>query len=122
MIESSEILSEVITPPDELNVICVGTHRDVYNKKSNVEPIGHKENVLDDILKSPKRPQPVYKNCQIIHEVDGSKAKEGNSDDETVGKIGEQLQNNAFKVQVPLKWYCFDILLHQSAQKNGKCV
>ena len=121
MIASSEILSEVITPPDELGVICVGTHRDVYNKKYNVESIEHKEKVLDDILTSLER-QPLYENCQNIHEVDGRKAKEGNIDDEMVRKIGKELQNKAYTVDVPLKWYCFDILLHQIAEKKGKSV
>ena len=32
--------------------------------------------------------------------------------------IAEELEKNAYKITVPLKWYCFDVLLHEVASES----
>ena len=32
--------------------------------------------------------------------------------------IAEELEKNAYEITVPLKWYCFDVLLHEVASKD----
>ena len=133
IIQNDSTLKDVITPPDGLSIIAVGTHRDVYNDKKSrreeVEDIGVKEMKLGKILRSlemkvagrPIRDEDdtiIFGNDTIIHEVDGRKAKSEDFNDEVVQAIGKKLQDQAFEVQVPLKWYCLDILLHKVAKKS----
>ena len=133
IIQNDSTLKDVITPPDGLSIIAVGTHRDVYNDKKRrgeeVEDIDVKEMKLGKILHSlemkvgghqirDEDDAIVFGDDTIIHEVDGRKAEREDFNDEVVQAIGKKLQDQAFEVQVPLKWYCLDILLHKVAKKS----
>ena len=115
IIENDNILSKYITPPDDLSIIGIATHRDEYDGKS--ETIEDKEKKLRNILKLVDG-RVSYQNearYKILHEVDGRKAKQGNFDDPVVEEIALKLREQAYIVKVPLKWHCFQILIQKAA-------
>ena len=121
LIESDSILSKYITPPADLSIMAIATHRDEYDETS--ETIEDKEEMLGNILKSVDG-QIGYQNeaqFKILHEVDGRKAKEGIFDDPVVEQIALKLREQAYIVRVPLRWHCFQTLI-QRLTLNGSGV
>ena len=115
IIENDRILSKYITPPDSLSIMAIATHRDEYDGKS--ESIEDKEEKLTNILKSVEG-KICYQNkarFKILHEVDGRKAKNGIFDDPVVEEIALKLREQAYIVEVPLKWHCFQTLIQKVA-------
>ena len=55
---------------------------------------------------------------KILYEVDGRKASQGLFDDPVIKEIRAELKDQTFKVNIPLRWYAFEILLRQEAIKG----
>ena len=104
---------------EKLQVITIGTHRDEYDKKGkDIEDIKNKRGKLKSILKS-KSIQVAYKDdTHVLHEVDGKKAERGEFDDPAIEIIGNALKQQAYQIEVPLKWHYFGVLLRKKA-KDG---
>uniref|UniRef100_A0A1X7T4P5 NACHT domain-containing protein n=1 Tax=Amphimedon queenslandica TaxID=400682 RepID=A0A1X7T4P5_AMPQE len=102
---------------EKLQVITIGTHGDKRN--TGVENIEAKTRKLKSILKS-ESIQIAYKDdAQLLHEVDGSKAKRGEFDDDpTINAIRKALNEQAYQIEVPLQWHCFGVILRNEA-KDG---
>ena len=115
-VTSSDIhLSGALTLPKKLKVIAVATHED----KERTETIKEKETQLAEIFKSTKH-NIHYENpsCEnILFKVDGRKASKKNVEDEAITKIRAELNEQAFKVTIPLTWYAFEILLRDEASQ-----
>ena len=106
-------LSGALTLPKKLKVIAVATHED----EERTETITEKETQLSEIFKSTKS-NIHYENasCEsILFKVDGRKASEKNVEDEAIAKIRAELNEQSFKVVIPLTWYAFEILLRDKA-------
>ena len=118
IIENDSILSKYITPPDDLSIIGIATHRDKCNEKS--ESIEDKEKKLTNILKSVDGRVSYQNEAQfkILHEVDGRKAKQGIFNDPVVEQIAFKLRQQAYIVKVPLKWHCFQTLIQKVAMEG----
>ena len=52
-----------------------------------------------------------------MSEVDGRKASQGTLDDPVIKEIRAELKDQAFKVNIPLRWYAFEISLCKDAIK-----
>ena len=106
---------------EKLQVITIGTHRDKYDeleKGTKIEDIKTKRGRLKSILKS-KSIQIAYKDdTHVLHEVDGKKAERGEFDDPAIETIGNALKQQAYQIEVPLKWHYFGVLLRKKA-KDG---
>ena len=119
--EGSRHLSSAIKPPDRLKVIAIATHRDKCEVGQLNEVVAHKEDQLERIFQSVSD-NLLYQNPsegKILFEVDGRKASdpEETFDDElknTISNISKELIRQAFKVDVPLTWYAYEILLRDS--------
>ncbi|XP_019861776.1 PREDICTED: uncharacterized protein LOC109590295 [Amphimedon queenslandica] len=126
LIADDPALSKCITPPsDKLKVLPVATHRDKYEEalKNGKESILDKKVEINKILHS-------HKTCEIVglggriylYEVDGRKARdkvfEYLQPDSDLYKIAQALEENAYQIKVPLKWYCFGVLLHDVAKEG----
>ncbi|XP_019862402.1 PREDICTED: uncharacterized protein LOC109591029 [Amphimedon queenslandica] len=109
-----------IKPPknEKLQVITIGTHGDECDK--GVKDIEKKSAELKSILRS-KSIQIAYKdNAQLLHEVDGSKAKRGEFDDDpAINAIRKALNEQAYQIEVPLQWHCFGVILRNEAKDTG---
>ena len=110
-------------PKDEkLQVITIGTHRDKYDeleRGTKIEDIKTKRGRLKSILKS-KFIQIAYKdNAHVLHEVNGSKAKRGEFDDPAIETISKALNEQAYEIEVPLKWHCFGVILRNEAKETN---
>ena len=116
----------------KINIIPVATCGD---KGTDVKRIKKEmKEKLYDMVKCHKNKCELYAPSEgvntTIHvlEVDGRIAdpiyKEEVPDDRTsiteksLETIAEELEKNAYKITVPLKWYCFDVLLHEVASKG----
>ena len=129
MTSSDEYLAAAIKPPEKLKVITIATHRDKYDelKKNGKirETIEEKEGHLKQIFQSVKG-NLSYENPvsgKILSEVDGSKAQyfEEMHDDnlkKMMEEIRDELRNQSFKVNIPLRWYAYEILLRHNARKS----
>uniref|UniRef100_A0A1X7SZK5 Uncharacterized protein n=2 Tax=Amphimedon queenslandica TaxID=400682 RepID=A0A1X7SZK5_AMPQE len=57
-----------------------------------------------------------------LYEVDGRKARDKAFENLQPGsdlyKIAQALEDNAYQIKVPLKWYCFGVLLHDVAKEG----
>ena len=113
---------------EELSVISVGTHRDKYEeligKGKKVETPEEKQKKLRSILSSVKG------TCDIIyanddqslplHEIDGRKAAvDCHYTNEAIEKISTSLNDRKYKIEVPLKWHYFSVLLRKEAEKTN---
>ena len=113
---------------EELSVISVGTHCDKYEeligKGKKVETLEEKQRKLHSILSSVKG------TCDIIyanddqslplHEIDGRKAAvDCHYTNEAIEKISTSLNDRKYKIEVPLKWHYFSVLLRKEAQKTN---
>ena len=129
MTSSDKCLASAIKPPDKLKVIAVATHRDKYDELIQngeiTETIEEKEDQLKQIFQSVKG-NLSYENLvtrKILSEVDGSKASdpEEKHDDnlkKMMEDIRDELSKQAFKVNIPLRWYAYEILLRHKARDS----
>ena len=125
LIADDPILSKCINPPsNKLTVVPVATYHDEYEKAlmNGKELISSKEKKLNDISKIHKSTcQFVRQNERLrLFKVDGSKARKSVAEklDQELEQIAQVLHDNAYKIEVPLKWYCYGILLHDVAKKG----
>ena len=130
LIESDPVLSEVITPPEKnLEIIAVATHPDEYDKqkanaKDDFENIKDKEHRIARILEPWERNLSYYRSedkRKILHIVDGRNAFQAETFNDPIGtidSISKKLAEQAYTVQVPIKWYAFEILLRKLAKKG----
>ena len=122
-------LESPTSKPPRINIIPVATYGD---KLTDVELVKNEIKAkLNDMVKCHKNKCKLYMPEGvriIIHllEVDGRIA-----DPETIiledrklitkqslETIAEELDKNAYKINVPLNWYCFDVLLHEVASEG----
>ena len=113
----------------KINIIPVATCGD--KQGTDVKGIKEMKEKLYDMLKYHENKCELYRSSEggaIIHvlEVDGRIAdpeEEVPGDRTSITEkslkiIAEELEKNAYKITVPLKWYCFDVLLHEVASKD----
>ena len=126
-LQIKDIPGITIPKEEKLNVISVGTHRDKLEKAVNHDSKKVKKNIeemtkklytllssLDDIcdFKSSKYNLRFY-------DVNGAKAKEEPSTSEPlpskITEISESLRGGAYKINVPLRWHLFGVILRKEA-------
>ncbi|XP_019855404.1 PREDICTED: uncharacterized protein LOC109584195 [Amphimedon queenslandica] len=110
-----------------LNVLTVGTHLDVYDKKqeeSEVESLEEKRDGLRMILNSVSKsiqivyaPPPPRKNP--IHVIDGRKAETDESNDKSIEIIAKSLKDQSYKIKVPLRWHYFGVILRKKSKETS---
>ena len=121
LIADDGTLSKCIKPPsDKLKVLPVATHRDEYDE-TRTESIEAKRMQLKQVFK-------LHNSCEIIghegrmflHEIDGRDALtvDHNRHNPNLDKIVKILDDSAYEIKVPLKWYCFGVLLHDVAKEG----
>ena len=125
LIAEDPILSQCIRPPsDKLQILPIATHYDEYDEalKSGKESINDKERELNNILACHKSTCEVIRQDERFHlyEVDGRKAQDPVAAklDPNLQLISQAIEDNAYEVKVPLKWYCFGVLLHDVAKEG----
>ena len=126
LIAEDPILSQCITPPsDKLKVLPIATHRDEYDEavKNGKESDGVKKRELNIILDRHMSTCEVIRQKEKFHlyEIDGRKARDrvtGEEVDPNMKVIAEALEDNAYKIKVPLKWYCYGVLLDDVAKEG----
>ena len=124
--ESSESpLSNEIPP--KINIIPVATHGDECKDDTRLEETKEK---LNDIAKCHKKECKFMSNdvhidiLQIDGRIADSKMVIHVPDDrrsitnKSLPKIAQLLDDSAYEINVPLKWYCFDVLLHEVASEG----
>ena len=117
-------LSAAIKHPEKLKVIPIATHRDKYDellmKGEITETIDDKEKRLKQIFQfvegNLSYQNPVTWN--ILSEVDGRKASQRIIDDPVINNIRREVSKQAFKVEIPLSWYAYEILLREKARDS----
>ena len=122
LIAEDPLLSKCITPPsDKLQVLPVATHRDEFDEES-IESIDDKRKQLNEVFE-------LHNTCEIIghkgriflHEIDGREARldsHNKLSNPSLEKIVKTLDDNAYQIKVPLKWYCFGVLLYDVAKEG----
>ena len=126
LIADDPALSKCITPPsDKLKVLPVATHRDKYEEAlmNGKESINDKREIINKILHRHETCEIVGREGRIyLYEVDGRKAGDKVFENLQMGsdlyKIAQALELNAYQIKVPLKWYCFGVLLHDVAKEG----
>ena len=124
LINDTKLSQVIIKPPEKLKIITLATHRDKYEEQlkngEEVERIEEKEIKLAEIFKSIEGNLSYHDvtSGKILSEVDGRKASQGVFDDPVIKDIRGELKDQAFKVNIPLRWYAFEILLRQEAIKG----
>uniref|UniRef100_A0A1X7TTV1 Uncharacterized protein n=1 Tax=Amphimedon queenslandica TaxID=400682 RepID=A0A1X7TTV1_AMPQE len=126
LIADDPVLSKCITPPsDKLKVLPVATHHDEYKEalKNGKESIVNKKITINEIFCHHETCEIVGREGKIyLYEVDGRKARnkvfENLQPDSDLYKIAQALEDNAYQIKVPLKWYCFGVLLHDVAKEG----
>ena len=122
-------LQSPTSKPPRINIIPVATYGD---KLTDVELVKNEIKAkLNDMVKCHKNKCKLYMPEGvriIIHvlEVDGRIADPEiiiPEDRKLITKqsletIAEELDKNAYKINVPLNWYCFDVLLHEVASEG----
>ena len=108
---------------DKLPLITIGTHRDEYDNKFKkgtiLEDIKTKREKLNSILQSESICITYENDTNILHEVDGSKAKRGEFDDPVIKTISEALKQQAYEIEVPFKWHYFAVILRKKAKDTN---
>ena len=111
-------LSDKIKVPEQLKVVAIGTHGDIYEnlqrRGEEVETIHQKEEKLSQIF------QPIMFKLsrydgEVLYQVDGRNSKKGVFDDPSIKEIRAELRDQAFEVNIPLSWYAFEIMLREKA-------
>ena len=122
-------LQKYIKPPPGalLNIIPVATHRDKYEKKRlegvMLEESDKKVQKIKDIFQCHKSTcKFVSRDGDIkLYEIDGRTAARTSDvmkPDPVIEEISKALNENAYEIEVPLRWYCFNMLL-QDVAKDG---
>ena len=120
-------LHKYIKPPPgalQLNIIPVATHRDEYKTKKlmgvMLEESDRKVQKIKDIFQCHKNTCKFFSRDGDIklYEIDGRKAStsEVMKPDPVIEEISKALRENAYEIEVPLRWYCFNILLQDVAR------
>ena len=124
LVSDTELSQIIMKPLEKLKIIALATHRDKYEERRKnedvVESIEEKEEKLAKIFQSIEG-NLSYHNVtsgKILSEIDGRKASQGVFDDPVIKEIRAELKDQAFKVNIPLRWYAFEILLRQKAIKS----
>ena len=121
LISDTRLSQVIIKPPEKLKIIALATHRDKYEERfkngEEVETIAEKEEKLSKIFRSIKANLSYHDvtTGKILSEVDGRKASQGLFDDPVIKDIRAELKDQSFKVNIPLRWYAFEILLRKEA-------
>ena len=124
LMSDTKLSQVIIKPPEMLKIITLATHRDKYEERvkngEDVETIKEKEEKLAKIFQSIKGNLSYHDvtSGKIMSEVDGRKASQGVFDDPVIKEIRAELKDRAFKVNIPLRWYAYEILLRQEAIKG----
>ena len=124
LINDTGLSRVIIKSPEKLKIISIATHRDMYDEQfkngEEVESIEEKEEKLAKIFRSIKGNLSYHDvtSGKILCEVDGRKASQGLFDDPVIKEIRAELKDQAFKVNIPLRWYAFEILLRKEAIKG----
>ena len=119
-------LQKYIKPPPGalLNIIPVATHCDEYEEKRlegvMLEEIDRKVQKIKDIFQCHKS------TCKFVsrdggiklYEIDGRTARTSDvmKPDPVIEEISKALHENAYGIEVPLRWYCFNMLLQDVAR------
>ena len=129
LIANDPILSQCIKPPsDKLRVLPIATHRDKYDEalKEGKESVDVKIAMLNEILMC-------HNTCEVIehdgslhfYEIDGREACKSDHEIQDIQttnadmrRISQAIEDNAYEVKVPLKWYCYGILLNDVAKEG----
>ena len=115
---------DIINPPEKLSIIVVATHSDEYKEDTVVETIEMKEKKLAEIFKPWESNLSYHETdtgLRIMHIVDGSRADCAESivsQDPIISEISRKLKDQAYKVQVPIRWYAFELLLRKLAKRG----
>ena len=131
LIANDPILSECIKPPsDKLRVLPIATHRDKYDEAlkegKKLESVDDKIAILNEILKC-------HNTCEVIgrdgslhfYEIDGREACKSEHEIQDIQttnadmqRISQAIEDNAYEVKVPLKWYCYGVLINDVAKEG----
>ena len=121
-------LQKYIKPPPGtlLNIIPVATHHDEYKTKKlmgvMLEESDRKVQKIKNIFQCHKSTcKFVSRDGDIkLYEIDGRKASTSDvmKPDKVIEEISKALRENAYEIKVPLRWYCFNMLL-QDVAKDG---
>ena len=117
-------LFDIVKIPEKVKLLVIATHHDKYKKRlkneANVETIEEKEVKLAEIFQSIGNNLSYYDVSQgkILYKVDGRKAYKKVFDDAVVKEIRRELREQAFEVDIPLSWYAFQIMLHETARES----
>ena len=120
-------LQKYIKPPPGalLNIIPVATHCDRYEKKrlkgAMLEESDSKVQKIKDIFQCHKSTcKFVSRDGDIkLYEIDGRTAARTSDvmiPDPVIEEISKALRENAYEIEVPLRWYCFNMLLQDVAR------
>ena len=111
-------LSDKIEVPEQLKVVAIATHRDIYEdlqrRGEEIETIQQKEEKLLQIFQPIMCKLSRYER-KVLYQVDGRNAEKGVFDDPSVKEIRAELRDQAFEVNIPLSWYAFEIMLREKA-------
>ena len=103
-----------------LKIITIATHRDELEEKGEISKISNIKGQLAEIFK------PVEDNLQygkisskqIFYEVDGCEALSENFDYQVIKTISDKLSRQALEVDIPIRWYGYEILLREKASES----
>lgn len=123
-IESDAFLKKIIKLPERLHVMAVATHLDDHATKCESEGKSAEQSVCEKQERFHKILDsfdglicPNIRNQESFYKVNGLKAKEEDGfKDEVVQTISDQLRKQAFEVEIPLRWYAFELLLRKTAE------
>ena len=116
-------------PQEKLNVISVGTHRDELEKAVNHDSKKVKENIEETTKKLYALLSSLGDICDFesdeynlrFYDINGAKAKEELSLSKPlpeITEISESLRGGAYKINVPLRWHLFGVILRKEAMKS----
>ena len=126
-LQIKDIPGITIPKEEKLNVISVGTHRDELEKAVNHDSKKVKENIEETTKKLYALLSSLGDICDFksgeynlhFYDINGAKAKEEPSTSEPlpseITKISESLRRGAYKINVPLRWHYFGVILRKEA-------
>ena len=130
LIANDPTLSQCIKPPsDKLRVLPIATHRDKYDEalKEGKESVDVKIAMLNEILMCQHNTCEVIEHDGSLHfyEIDGREACKSDHEIQDIQttnadmqRISQAIEDNAYEVKVPLKWYCYGIILNDVAKEG----
>ena len=116
-------------PQEKLNVISVGTHRDELEKAVNHDSKKVKENIEETTKKLYALLSSLGDICDFesdeynlrFYDINGAKAKEELSLSKPlpeITEISESLRGGAYKINVPLRWHLFGVIIRKESTKS----